>query len=265
MEGLFCLYASNSFFFTIFEKIKYYLIKFCKMKFVKTIYNHEFGGERVTPFGTIRFNKDGVCAIQDDELAIQVADCSQSLVLAEEDDESVKELLAKLKNEDASKNKPIDTEEIGKFISSADNGAVVKSTKVEEAQKEIGAPAGVTEDGEFKPNAVGVEITSKPADVIGSPVELLDSKGEKIKKAPEKAPITKTKKVETKETKSKETKAKEAKVASDKATREQLNEFKASEIAEMLSEGGIDESKFKDIKEDKDKLIQVCIDSKILD
>lgn len=222
------------------------------MKFIKTIYAHEYGQERVTGFGTLKFNHSGVCVIQDDDLAIAVAESSQSLVLAEEDEEAVKQLLSELKRQDEENNKIPDMNEVGNFIKSADSGVAVEST-ASIAEKTIGTPANDAGDnGSFSPTPE-VEAAIKPTPpLIGAPAEdvpvnLIDDSGKKLTKTPaKKAPVAETKSE-----------------AGNEAALATLAEFEVGDIVEMLDASDVDEAKYSGV-DDKDKLIKIVIEEKIL-
>lgn len=203
------------------------------MKFIKTIYVHEYGGQRVTPFGVISFNHSGVCIINDDELADKVASCSQSLVLADEDEESVKGILENLKASDKKANTPVNPELVGEFLRNADNGAVVESAKVAEAQKTIGTPAGaVDDDGTFTP-IVTAEVEP----------ELISTKKE------DDSPIVLSKTV--------------TETSPSSPVADMLNEYSQKDIKEMLESSSVDSKIYKDV-DDKDALIKIAVDSKII-
>jgi hypothetical protein len=198
------------------------------MKFVKTIHKWEAGLQRVTPFGTLVFNYNGVCAIGDDELAIKVANCSPSLVLAEEGDEAVKLLLLELEAQDRMNNKPVDENKISSFISSERNGQGV-TVDVIDTSNVIGSPAD--------DNGISKSIESpkvEAVNVIGTPAPLNATND---KDAPE----------------------------SSNDTMKELESMSYSDIKELIEASGVDLEKFShNEKKSKDGLLKIASDNKIL-
>lgn len=245
------------------------------MKFVKTVYKHEYGQQRTLGLGVLQFNHSGICAIDNNELAEKVVNSSKSLVFADEDEEAVQSLLKSLEAADAENNKPVDQNEVGKFLESADNGAAVESTNFEKkGPQTIGVPADQEENnGEFTPSAEAAKLTEEKPSVIGAPAEepakLVDAQGNEIttekKSVAPAAPVAdapKEEAVSTVEESSEEVKTHEY-TGDDAAVAEQLRAFDVKDIKEMMAASETDPSKYEAV-EDKEELIKIAVDSKII-
>lgn len=245
------------------------------MKFVKTVYKHEYGGRRTFREGVLEFNHSGICAIDNDDLAELIVSKSKSLVFADEDDEAVHLLIKSLEDADAKNNKPVDQNEVGRFLENADNGAAVESSKFEKnGPQTIGVPADQEEsNGEFTPSSESVRLTEEKPNIIGAPagepVKLVDAQGNEIiaKKnidtpsasvadAPKGEAASTVEgsrgKVETQEY-----------TGDDAAVAEQLRAFDAKDIKEMMAASDTDPSEYESV-EDKEELIKIAVDSKII-
>lgn len=213
------------------------------MKFVKTVNKWECGGERVTSLGRLVFNANGICAIDNDELAEKVVGLSPSLVFADEDEDAVEALVAELKAKDIENNKPKDDDAIKSFLQTEGNGMVVTSSQVE-SQNTIGNPANESDNGSFAPTAEAAALTPN-APIIGTPsnddnVGLVDASGNSISKG------------------------KEGTSNADQI-KDLLGEFSHKDIWEMIEASGVDLSKEYSHKETKSKngLIKIAIDRKL--
>lgn len=226
------------------------------MNFVKTNYQHEFGGQRITPYGIINFNSNGVCAIKDDALAQKVAACSQSLFLADEDDAVVQKAMDELKKADAENNKPIDDNAIGEFIKGAGAGAIVESSDETRAKVEtIGEPAGeggsepAKDDGSFKETP---QSNSKPEEG-GEAEEKVEAKSA--------APIADTNPSGEGSDDGSEEEGSGNENSDDLIT-SQLEEFEAKDIREMIESANI---KIPEGDQTKESLIKIAVENKIMD
>lgn len=232
------------------------------MNFVKTNYPHEFGGQRVTPFGIINFNSSGVCAIADKELAQKVADCSPSLFLADEDDAVVQKAMAELKAADLEQNKPVDADAVGEFIKGAGAGAVVESSEETRSQVEtIGVPAGESDLGSME-GAPKVEAKSD-APIIGTKAaegaETEEAKEEEVKEELGDANEGDLKEEEKPE---EEGSGEGNETNSDDLITSQLAEFEAKDIKEMIEAANIE---IPEGEQTKESLIKIAVENKIMD
>lgn len=230
--------------------------------FVKSIYAHEANGERVTPFGTIRFNSLGVCHIPDAELAQKVADSSPSLVMANITAEELEVTLKELKTKDAQQHQTVDDKKLGEFLATADNGATVQSESY--TQQQIGNPAPLKEGeavkeeaGAFTPTPEVAATLVKPANVIGAPadapVELIVPPTVSKAKKGNKAPVEVTKPASSPVL---------AELTND-AVAAQLETFEMDEIKELMGTTETPKESYENIT-DKAELIKIAIDSKVI-